>query len=180
MLTKTTHIQHLSSSGHLPSLSQLKSMPLAKSQAATIPKKEMSHKLLYKTYNGFFSGCNECWKGNVLLVPTILASYSPKIWIRYRAKKIFKARQILAAFNKEPERHQLQGSWGLQYDHCFVRQESCLNMWQFCVSWVMRKLESSGRGNEGKDRAGCLASEALTRMLNLLSQGLSQANVTTG
>lgn len=30
----------------------------------------------------------------------------------------------------------------------------------------------------GKDRAGCLASEALTRMLNLLSQGLSQANGT--
>lgn len=127
---------------------------------------------------GFFSACNECWKGNVLLVPTILASYSPKIWIRYTAKKFFKARQILAAFNKGPERHQLQSSWGLQYDHCFVRRESCLNVWQFCVSWVLRQLESGGGGNEGKDRAGCLVSEALTRRLNLLSQGLSQANVT--
>lgn len=42
---------------------------------------------------------------------------------------------------------------------------------------MLRQLESGGGGNEGKDRAGCLVSEALTRMLNLLSQGLSQANV---
>lgn len=66
----------------------------------SIWKKAMSHKWLLRNTIRFFS-CNECWKGNVLLVPTIPASYSPKMWIGCWAKSFFEARQIPVALIKD-------------------------------------------------------------------------------
>ena len=96
------------------------------------PKKEMSHKSLLRNTIGFFFSL-ECWKGNVLLVLTTLASCSSKIWVGHWAKIFSKARQIPAALIKN-QRDLLQHSWGFTMWLLFYEKRRCLECYDSFVS----------------------------------------------